>query len=111
MGFVLIDPCIPSHHLVTHLLLCSNMLYIFISNVLLAKTNVTRGLNDLQFIEEFKLDAAEAERDRGKLGEIEVSWWRPMEIGGNWWQQDGGSWWRTREIGEIGCGGGRERWS
>ena len=28
------------------------MLYIFISNVLLAKTNVTRGLNDLQFIED-----------------------------------------------------------
>ena len=28
------------------------MLYIFISNVLLAKINVTWGLNDLQFIED-----------------------------------------------------------
>ena len=52
MFVVLIDPCIPSPHLVTHLSLCSYLLYISISNISLAKTNVTRGLNDLQFIED-----------------------------------------------------------
>jgi hypothetical protein len=49
---VLIDPCIPSPHLVTHLLLCSCLLYTSISNISLAKTNVTFGLNDLEFIDD-----------------------------------------------------------
>ena len=52
MFVVLIDPCIPSPHLVTHFSLCSYLLYISISNISLTKTNVTRGLNDLQFIDD-----------------------------------------------------------
>ena len=90
MFVVLIDPCIPSPHLITHLLLCSYLLYISISNIERDRRNWLRGRPremDLNWW-------------RPRPREIEVSWWQPREIGESLWRRREirGSWWRRSPI-------------